>query len=282
MSTIPGYRTPPGYPTNGWVPAPIPPRPGLRRLLIGLLAAVAVIAVALTAVLLNLGDDPKGPVGAEPHAVPNAAPGEHTEHATAAKPTPEQVVKPAEIPALLLGADELGALLGSGPLIQNVSGQGTWLDTATDNPACGGVTDPALAQAYDGSGYLSMEVRQFRDDPGDYYHLSVTETASAYPSTGAARAYVDTEKSRWGQCASKTVVKTIAGNDTRMFVGQPAARDGAVTVTTMVEGLDGWGCQHTLRSQRNVVIDVAVCSYAAGGTFGDTLADRIAARVAPA
>lgn len=278
MSTIPGYETPPGYPSHGWAPAPMPPRRGRRRLLIGLLAAVAVIAVALTAVLLNLGDDPPGPAGGEP-AAPNAAPAEHT---TTAAPAPEQVVKPAEVPSLLLGADELGTLLGSGPLIQNVSGQGTWLDTATDNPACGGVTDPALAQAYDGSGYLSMEVRQFRDDPSEYYHLSVTETASAYPSTSAARAYVDAEKSRWGQCASKTVVKTIEGKDTRMFVGQPYQRDGAVTVTTMIEGLDGWGCQHTLRSQRNVVVDVAVCSYAAGGTFGDTLADRIAARVAPA
>lgn len=282
MSTIPGYGTPPGYPppTYGWTPAPIPPRRSGRRLLIGLLAAVAVIAVALTAVLLNLGDDSEGPAGTEPAAAPNAAPAEHT--TTPATPASEQVVKPAEVPALLLGADELSTLVGSGPLIQNVSGQGTWLDTRTDNPACGGVTDPALAQAYDGSGYLSMEVRQFRDDPSEYYHLSVTETASAYPSTSAARAYVDTEKSRWGQCASKTVVKTIAGSDTRIFVGQPNQRDGAVTVTTMVEGLDGWGCQHTLRSQRNVVIDVAVCSYAAGGTFGDTLADRIAARVAPA
>jgi serine/threonine-protein kinase len=256
----------------------MPPRRGRRRLLIALLATVAVLAVALTAVLLTLGDDPPGAADAEP-AAPNAAAAEHT---TTAAPAPEQVVKPAEVPALLLGAGELGTLLGSGPLIQNVSGQGTWLDTATDNPACGGVTDPALAQAYDGSGYLSMEVRQFRDNPSDYYHLSVTETASAYPSTSAARAYVDTEKSRWGKCASKTVVKTIEGKDTRMFVGQPNQRDGAVTVTTMIEGLDGWGCQHTLRSQRNVVVDVAVCSYAAGGTFGDTLADRIAARVAPA
>lgn len=211
MSTIPGYQSPAGYPTPGWAPAPMQPRRGRRRLLIGLLAAVAVIALALTAVLLNLGDHPKGPVGAEPDPVRNAAPAEHTEHAAPPAPAPEQVVKPAELPALLLGADELGTLLGSGPLIQTVSGQGTWLDTGTDNPACGGVTDPALAQAYDGSGYLSMEVRQFRDDPSEYYRLSVTETASAYPSAGAARAYVDTEKSRWSQCASKTVVKTIAG-----------------------------------------------------------------------
>jgi hypothetical protein len=185
-------------------------------------------------------------------------------------------VRADALPGLLLSPAELDATLVVHGLRVRLRLSAPY-QTATDQPDCGSVSTPAMAQGY-GPGYTAMQVQSLDDAVDDNdagVADAVVQAVTAYPSDAYAQAVVATQTDRWTACSDKTITETGIN---RLNLLTPANDHGMLTVSMVAADTPDYGCQHAMTARRNVVADVRVCTFGSAAQAPD-LAYQIAARV---
>lgn len=271
--------TPP--PPSAWPPQQTPRAPArgkaLRWAVIGV-SVVAVIAAAL-AVRVTTHQAPTQAADTEPSAEsssPGASPSSTAvPSTTASAPT----VSSARLAEFLPSASTLADLLIVKDLVQVADGESLYTTSTTDRPDCGGAINVGLPVAYDGSGFTAIRLQEYHDVPGQTYQYGVTEAVSAFPSDQQAQAFVSTEASRWVKCKYKSVVLKNSGSEAfSAIILPPETNAGVLSASTLNKQASGLGCQRALKAQRNIVIDVQICSPG-GSAQAPSLVAQIADRI---
>jgi hypothetical protein len=274
--------TPP--PVNPWPPQQPPPAPprgkALRWTVIGVsvVAVVAVVAAAL-AVRVTMHQAPTQAAGTEPSA--ESSPDANTAEApsTTASAPAVNSVSSARLPDFLPSASTLADLLVVDDLVQVTDGASLYTTSTTDRPDCGGAINVGLPVAYDGSGFTAIRLQEYHDVPADTYQYGVTEAVSAFPSDQQALAFVNTEASRWAKCKYKSVALINDGSEAfSAIILPPETNAGVLSASTLNKQSSGLGCQRALKAQRNIVIDVQICSPG-GSAQAPSLVAQIADRI---
>ncbi|MBB5163548.1 sensor domain-containing protein [Mycobacterium sp. AZCC_0083] len=269
------------HPVNPWPPHVPPPAPArgkaLRWAVIGV-SVVAVIAAALAA-RVTMHQAPAQAAGTEPSA--ESSPGANTADAPSTTASAPAVgsVSSARLPEFLPSASTLADLLVVEGLVQVADGEALYTTSTTDRPDCGGAINVGLPVAYDGSGFTAIRLQEYHDVPGQTYQYGVTEAVSAFPSDQQAQAFVSTEASRWAKCKYKSVVLVNSGSEAfSAIILPPETNAGVLSASTLNKQSSGLGCQRALKAQRNIVIDVQICSPG-GSAQAPALVAQIADRI---
>ncbi|GAB7141446.1 sensor domain-containing protein [Mycobacterium riyadhense] len=259
-SPTPAAKTEPQPPAGAGTAPATPPRPpagqrlsptppsataggGLnkRLLIIGGAALAAVVAIVLVAVFATQGgggQKPAAKAGGSAAAAPASS---------------------SRIESVLLGADEIGTILGD-PNMES-SGRGDQLRAqqgTLSNPDCLGTFEPLEESLYRPYGPTSVRSEVLKTAGSDAGHR-VVEAAAIFPSAEKARAFVEASAEKWRACANQTVRFSSSGKAAEWNVGEVTG--GAPTITQVRTLADGSGrtCQHALSAVDDVVIDVQAC-----------------------
>ncbi|EKF25863.1 pknH-like extracellular domain protein [Mycolicibacterium hassiacum DSM 44199] len=246
-------------------------------------AAAAALLVVVGAVVVVARSGGSESAATHPKAVRPADKDATGTRTTSRQAPTETTVSPKELPALLLSAADISALLDAGPM--KVTHDNPALLANTSDPAdCGAVTIPAIAAGYQGSGYLGIQVQNLLDasaDGSNYFEHQAQQAVAAFPSARRAREFVSTESARWIACTDRRVTVTAPNTnyiDSSWQVLHPAFDHEVLTATLLNRTTSGWDCQRVMMPRRNVVVDVRVCGWSGGGQ-ARALATRITDRV---
>lgn len=200
-------------------------------------------------------------------------PAEHT-----TSPTPIPTVAPERLDAVLLTAQEINTVMGSTTLEHSEAIVHVMYATATDlsNPDCLGALYPAEEAVYHGTGYLATSIELLVDPTDQYEQRHVVQTATVFPSTDVARAFVNTSAPKWKACSGQTVSITIV-NRSQFTFGEVVGSPPHVTQSYTMEGTVSYTCQRVLRAVSNLVIDGTVCGNHISNE-ANQIADQIAAK----
>jgi serine/threonine kinase PknH len=168
-----------------------------------------------------------------------------------------RLVKPSELPSLLLTTADIGAIIGAPAL----AATGTFA-SLNELPA-GFVSDPKCAGAltvgeeitYRGSHYLYP----YRQEAEDQHNRHVFEGVVAFGGADDAQALVDSTFSHWKDCEGRPLAVTEEGVQRNFWAFGPTRSDGVNVLLLRQEGGGGAGCAHTIAARSNVVGEVQVC-----------------------
>jgi hypothetical protein len=180
-------------------------------------------------------------------------------------PCPELVrtAKGPEVAGLLLGVEEVRAILGGrdlvaeGPYTQGPAGA----DTPTAHQSCAAAAD-SLTQLPDrGSGFVMRRGRTMTDAEGATQKRWVEEAALEFENPAQAAQFVDEVGRRWRNCAHTTLKLDYPDHEQQWTFGDVgySSDDGLVVVSSTVVGDPPRQCSHALAAKSNVVVDVQMC-----------------------
>ncbi|WP_205874853.1 sensor domain-containing protein [Mycobacterium camsae] len=253
---------PPARPAAGHAaPAPSSGQPNKKLLIIGGAALAAVVAIVLIVVFATSGGNTRKPATARP----SGAAGGSTNTGGA----------PAETGSLLLGAADIGNVLGDPNMKESAHSdqlrapQGTLSD-----PECLSAFEPFQESVYrphDPTGIHTQVVQS----SGDAHR--VVQAVAKFPSAEKARAFVESSEGKWRACANKTVTFTGPSKSTEWNFGEVNGAAPKITMTRAETDNNTRTCQHALSAAGDLVIEVQACGndITDGGA---KLADQIAAR----
>jgi eukaryotic-like serine/threonine-protein kinase len=243
-------------PLGGYVPAG-PPRPRRwnRRLIAVVSAVVVLLAGGITAVV----------IAAEPEKHPPAA-AQSSEHPV----PPVPPVSVAALAGLLLGPDEISAIMGAQlepkPVVNGVDNT---VDLIVEKD-CAEPVEPVQKNAYAGSGWLKavqqplVEAKglQVQDNWWILFPRRVVEAVVNFVSADKAADFLTKQKGVWAQCANHAInFKADNPDDKPIDLGDfKIMPDGTLTMTVSEEGAMGDTCARALAVRNNVAIDLHACS----------------------
>ena len=201
-------------------------------------AALAAVAAAVTVIIL---------------IIPNPNP--------PAKPPPK--IAAGQLNSILLTAARINTIMGAshmqaGDVLQKMANESTAVLPAN----CVGALYTGENATYGGSEWsgvsdqsLQQQAPQANTDVG---HFFVDQTAVLFSSADKAKAFFDTSANNWKSCAGSVTVTN--GNDqTHWNLGELTQTDTKIVQSRTQEGGD-WGCQHSLSTVSNLVVEVVTCS----------------------
>ncbi|HTQ15780.1 MAG TPA: serine/threonine-protein kinase PknH/PknJ [Mycobacterium sp.] len=198
------------------------------------------------------------------------------------RPTPAPslpTVQPDRLDSILLGTDEINAVMGasnmqSGQAIQTMDNPGT---TVSDQE-CLGALYANQRTFYEGSGFTGLRSRILYE-PGDTFDHWLIETAVSFPSGNSSHVFVRNSADKWKFCPGRTVTVTKAKDKpVRWTFGKLSGAPPKIALLKTQLDARGWGCQHVLSAVSNVVLDVEACSYHIADEAGQ-IADKMAAQM---
>jgi eukaryotic-like serine/threonine-protein kinase len=227
----------------------IQPKPAPRkrtRLLIGALAAVALLAVAgtVTAVVATRDDG-----GTAPAAAP-----------TTSAPPP---VPLTDLKSLLLSNAEVDKVMGV-PMQQVTESNHMGTDgKALGEQDCVGAFAPGQQIAYSGTGYISTAQLGYVS-PGATVSGLLFQTFQAvvgFPTADGPAKYYDKQIAEWQQCANRTLTFSPNGQVVKIVNGTVTdTGNRMITITQTLEGAQNWTCARALAPRNNISIDTFACS----------------------
>jgi serine/threonine-protein kinase len=259
---IPWTQPPP------WTPPP-PPPPNRKPWLILGAATVTVIALAGT----GIWSATHNTAGDHPSSRNTTA--ANTIAVTTTMATPPPPVPPAQLPSILLNAEQINTMVGGSGM--QVSATMPALENSPFQlsiPDCAGALNAGVGSVYAGSGYTAVADQRV-DEPANNAH-QVIQVVVDFPSADQARAFVTNSAGKWKACAGKTVTQSINGEQLRYSLGPLVGDVPKITLMVTTEG-GGLG-QRALSAVSNVVIDVTAFGYRITDDAG-RVADAIAANV---
>lgn len=285
-------------PVSPYAQPPTSDAPASRRrwLLLGGAAAVLLLVVALVVVAFTGGGDdsstatapstpkmtqagPQTPSGvssrppsptAAPAPPPTAAP---------PPPPPPPVIAPADLPGLLLPAEQISQLMKA-PAMTVTATDSKMIAGSITPPNCAGAWGPVHAAAYDGSGFTGVTGQSVGDSPA----ARVVQGVVSFPDPAAAQAYYDRQVTEWNGCKfAKVTADYGPGNSNHATLGVPTTTGGILSMPVVADNpsVPGTQCERALNVRGNVIVDVRACSVNVSGA-GWNIARDIANKVAPA
>ena len=183
-------------------------------------------------------------------------------------PTPNPTPKPPPITAgqlnsILVTSTRINTIMGAshmqaGDVLQKMANESTSVLPAN----CVGPLYTGENATYGGSdwsGVSDQSLQQQSPRPNtDVGHFFVDQTAVSFSSADKAKAFFDTSANNWRSCAGSVTVTN--GNDqTHWNLGELTQTDTKIVQSRTQEGSD-WGCQHSLSTVSNLIVEVVTCS----------------------
>ena len=239
---------------------PPPPRKSNKGLLIGA-GVVAVIAVVAAVVVATSGGDSTPTESAAPSSPPSE--------------TPAVSVSPR---ALLLTPDEIASTLDLETIDPNpIVAQMDISATDLSRPECLGAAYIVMADVYRNSGYTAVAFQTLVAK--GYDSVFIGQSAVQFPSDTEAQAFLDASDTQWSACAGDIVTMTSAANPNEQWSYKDVDRsDAQITQQADQVGAAGHGCEHVLRRNANVVLDVLACRTPPGDS-ANQLADKMESKI---
>jgi serine/threonine kinase PknH len=206
-------------------------RPGARRfhwILGGASLLVAVVVTVVVALTMSGSDGPK-------------------------------LIEPAQLEKVLLSAKEINAIMGTSDMKGDAPDKVTH-DTpgGVNPPPCFGVFYNADPEVYKNSGYTDARNQALTSPTTGGW---INQSGIEFRSPSQAGAFVRYLAGLWKMCSSRPVEMTEK-NGTSVWAFAPLDDNGSQIVQTLTlqNQEKNYVCQHVLRPESNVVIEVQVCS----------------------
>lgn len=178
--------------------------------------------------------------------------------------SPAKIVEASAMGSLLLGASEIGTLMGAAmtPFAP--------VDAMSDNRNllpnlnCLGVWQVAEAAVYAERGpgnWQTMRQQMLREPDVDDWDAIVVQSVVFYDSPAAAREFLSASAARWSECTNHTVNITLNNESLPKWrSGELEQTDTKLSIpSTRTGGERNHACQHVLAVRSNVVVDVQAC-----------------------
>ncbi|SOX56099.1 TIR domain-containing protein [Mycobacterium ahvazicum] len=238
-----------------------------RLLIIGGAAGAVIAAIAIVVVMTTQSSKPK--------------PAPQASNSNSAPATPNSAPNPgsAKLDSFLIGAPEVGAIVGDPTLVpgEKVSGLRSPKYTLSD-PECAGAFEPTIAAVYQDAGGFTATSTLVVHSPGQDPPLRIIEAVSEFSSSEKASAFVAASADKWKACAGKTVTEKLNG---KSFDYTFAQVDGTVPRIAMqrTRSDNAKTCHHVLHAEGANVIEVNVCGPDAAPGQAGKIAEQIAKKV---
>lgn len=253
----------PHYPPPPMQRPPAPPQPTSKKgLFIGAgVAVAAIIAVVVVIIVATSGGGSSDSDAAAPSDSPS-------DDATVSASPRSMLLTPEEV-ASTVGLDSIEP----NPIVAQMD-----LTTGElSRPECLGASYVTMGDAYQNSGYTAVAFQGLKAD--GYDSVWVGQGVVAFPSGTEAQAFLDAAANQWSACAGDIITVTFSGAPTQQWSYKDIERsDAQITQQSQQVGAAGYGCQHTLRREANVLIDVMGCRTPPGDEAVQ-LAEKIASKV---
>lgn len=262
----PTQRAPiPSYPPPA--PPSSPPAQPRRRTPLVIAGAILAVTAVLAGALIFVAT--RGDSSQAPTATSAATP------TTSSSPT-SAAPAALNLDALLLGPAEVDAVMGATGLAVQSSASEPDDGTVVTPPQCHAVTYITGTIEYGTSAYIDMRWQMLGNDS----NASVVQAVTDFGTPDQASSFVAAMTQTWQSCRNTSAVSNdrATGLDTTWLVGDVVAGPQAVTATMTLDFLPGFVCQHTLRAQAQVVIEVSACNDGVTNQ-AQTITDTIAGRV---
>ena len=207
-----------------------------------------VLAVTLAAVIVLIASGAFTGKNATPSTTPSTA----------------AVMSPDKLSSLLLSVPQLEEIMHTSGMKPGDIGSQLTSVAGTDkiDPAsCLGSMYGSQLPLYSGSGYTAVSDQVVTGAQVNGISPLVEQTAVAFPSPDAARAFVTTTSNNWKACTGKSVTDTVklADNTTAQPIWHPGdvkTDSNTITQLSTQEAGAGYSLQRAMAAFSNVVIDV--------------------------
>ena len=188
------------------------------------------------------------------------------------------IYDPSRLGAALLNNREVDAIMGTADI------EGSQIDVKTYDtpgsvspPVCVGAFYNANDAVYQNSGYSDSRNQALKSHSNPAW---VNQSAILFPSPPQANAFLRDSADKWKTCSNQPVEMTEADGSTSMWAFAPMVDDGSqiVQTATLQGGGKDYVCQHVLRAESNVMIEVQVCNDHISAE-SIRIADEMAAKV---
>jgi serine/threonine kinase PknH len=190
----------------------------------------------------------------------------------------EPLVASGQLDSILLTVADVNAAMGASgmqPTTPIAHAPREVVERTLSNPDCLGAFFVGEPPAYQGSGYTAASIVTLHEMVNNPDHR-LGQAAVSFPSVDQALAFVKTSAGKWRACSGQTLVATHLQQVYRWNVGKLTGDAPAITLTSTLEGGNGYLCQHVLRAVLNVVLDVNACGYQISNQAG-LIAEQMAA-----
>ena len=160
---------------------------------------------------------------------------------------------------ILLSVDDINGIMGAKD-IQIMDSANDMADHSVDisDPKCLGALYNAEESVYGGTGWKDV-VDQVLSEPEDDSAHWVEQTVVEFPSSAAAKAFVDTSFKQWTGCVGKSVMVDDGEDEYHWQFGGVSSLDGTISQITRQTDNDGWECQHALGAVDTFVLEASTC-----------------------
>jgi hypothetical protein len=188
--------------------------------------------------------------------------------ASAPAATAEPEIRPDQLAGLQPRPEEVAPIV-KWPIdpMPALNVDGTWRAPFVDpanisDPACLGAVVAGVKSAYQGSGYVAMDIQHLVGVTERNWY-SVISVAANYPSPDSARDFLEKQTNIWTGCREHVVSFRTNDQDETWEIHMPTAADDTVFVVTYQTDTAP-ACSHALAVRANVVVEVNACRTAVG------------------
>ena len=181
--------------------------------------------------------------------------------------------------SLLLNVEEVNTVMNASNMQGGTPGQQPGNPTFTlSDPNCLGALYAGEGPTYEDSDFDKLHYLTLAE-PGDSNDHFVDEDVALFKSADKARAFVESQATQWGNCATQTITVTHQDNSTTLWhVGNLEGSPPKITQMDSQRNTKNWRCQRALSAVSNVVFDVNACGYNLSDEASQ-IADKMAAKL---
>jgi serine/threonine protein kinase len=238
--SAPGYGPP--------APAGAAPRNRRRAVVIGAVAAVAVLIAATVTVVVWPSDEPASNPASGPATIP-------TPTGAPATDVPVSVLR-----SILLTSSQIPGNTGDNAVVLEQDGNQMLNDSATiDNQECLGAWAPAQQPVYSEVPFGGVAVQTLRALYRKITQDSVIQAAVSFRDENGPGLSLQLQRRQWEICAGKTVTISSAQDPPQTWKFEQPTNNAGVFVLQATSSAGDAVCQHGISTRGNVLIDIRQC-----------------------
>jgi hypothetical protein len=175
--------------------------------------------------------------------------------------TPPPTVAASDLNKLLLGPDEINAVMGTNAMASDAPFTELKQDQELmPNVNCLGPWQVAEQGVYGDSKPASVRGQRFTQPNPDNWDSLAVQAVVLYPSADDAKKFFAASSDRWSKCTNHRVNLSINSGPTTTYMFGDLTKSDTQLSMPINQTPSGKPCQHALSVNSNVVVDVSACT----------------------